>query len=328
MTSTIKGLFSAKVRGASLAAGLLLTAASASTATAATITVSSTCTFAKAVTSINNRSTQSGCTRSGTYGTSDTVVVPVGTFNIDKGVDITRSMTIHGGGKYDAYLQAVNGISNISEYAIQVANPNIVVKIDNLTLAGEGNVTGILVNGENDTNLNDNNLELNLVVVTSFGDSGIRNEGGRVLVQNSLIYLNSGVFGGGVANTNVINDNGTWGVGSFVSKYSSISINSSTALGGGIYSTGKLDVRSSSLQENFAQTDGGAIFVATTVNNASCSVGRDTPSAVQSDIDSNGAGSGGYSIISTTIPCNLHTTIGGGNTSPYCSANVTGCPNQ
>jgi hypothetical protein len=64
----------------------------------------------------------------------------------------------------------------------------------------------------------------------------------------------------------------------------------------------------------------------TTINNASCSVRRDTPTAPQSAIDSNSAGQGGYSIISTTVACNLYTTTGNGNSSPYCSSNVTGCP--
>jgi predicted outer membrane repeat protein len=324
MTSTIRGLFSAQSCGATLATALLLTAASASSAKAATITLSSTCTFAKAVTSINARSTQSGCTRSGTYGTNDTVTVPTGTFNIDTGVDITRSMTIHGSGRYNAHLQAILGISNTSDYAIQVANPNIVVKIDNLTLSGEQIVIGILVNGESDTNPNDNNLELNQVEVSYFGDSGIRNEGGRVLIQNSSISLNEGRYGGGVYNGSRLNDDGSWEIASFVAKYSSISLNGATAYGGGIYSTGKIDIRSSSLDENYAAYDGGAIFAATGTN-ASCSVSRDTPSAVQSSMNYNGA-SQGYSIISTTIPCNLHTTIGGFNSSPYCSSNVTGCP--
>jgi hypothetical protein len=326
MTSMIRGLFSAKSRGATLATALFLTSASASTAKAATITVSSTCTFAEAVTSINSRLTQPGCTRSGgSYGSNDTVVVPAGTFNIDRGVDITRSMTIHGAGKYDTTLQATWGISNITGYAIQIANPNIVVKIDNLGLNGEEIVTGIFVDGENDTNLNDNNLELNQVMVTSFGDSGIINLGGRVLVQNSEFYVNSGAFGGGISNTNVINENGSWGVGSLVVRYSFISLNSATISGGGIYNSGKLDVRSSSLGQNYAANDGGAIFQATTINNPSCSVRRDTPSAPQSSIVSNSAGQG-YGIISTTFPCNLYTTTGSGNSSPYCSANVTGCP--
>ena len=323
MTST-KGLFSVTARGATLATALLLTTASASTAKAATIAVSSTCTLKKAVTSINNRSNQSGCTRSGTYGTNDTVTIPAGTFNIDAGVDIKRSMTIHGAGQYDSYLQATPGISNSWEYAIQVADPNIVAKIDNLSLFGENIVIGILINAENDSNLNDNNLELNHVSVAYFGDSGIRNEAGRILIQNSSIYLNTGVFGGGIANTNIINDSGVWVVGSLVVKYSSISLNSADAYGGGIYNTGKLDLRSSFLGQNYAGTDGGGIFMATTVNNASCSVGRDTPNAPQSEISYNG--SPGASIISTTVYCNMHTTTGTGNSSPYCSGNVSACP--
>ena len=326
MTSTIKGSFSAKSRGATLATALLLSSAGASTAKAATITVSSTCTFAKAVTSINGQSTRSGCSRSGTYGTNDTVVVPAGSFPIATKVDITRSMTVHGMGKSNSTLYAVNGLSNTSGYAIQVADPNVLLKMDNLSLSGDEAVTGILVNGENDTNVNDNNLELNQVVVSSFGDSGIRNEGGRVVVQNTEIYVNSGVYGGGVYNGNAPNDDGTVTVGSFVAKYSFISLNYASGLGGAVYSTGKLDIRSTNLGQNHSDGDGGAIYVNTTVNNASCSVSRDTPSAPQSSISFNSADQG-FSIISTTIPCNLHTTTGSSNSSPYCtSGNVTGCP--
>ena len=325
----IKGLFSAKSCGRTLATALLLTLASVSTAKAATINVSSTCTFAKAVASLNDRpmTLPSGCSRSGTYGTNDTVVVPAGTFPIaTRGVDITRSMTIHGMGKSNSTLYVVPGLSNLSEYAIQVANSNILVKMDNLTLSGDQAVTGILVNGENDPNLNDNSLELNQVEVSSFGNSGIRNEGGRVLVQNTDIYVNSGVFGGGVYNGNAPNGNGTVTVGTFVAKYSFISLNYATGPGGGVYSSGKLDLRSTNLGQNHSDDDGGAIYVNTTVNNASCSVSRDTPSAPQSSISFNSADQG-YSIISSVIPCDLHTTTGSSNSSPYCTpGNVTGCP--
>jgi len=326
MTFTIKGLFSFKSGGRTLATALLLTLATASTAKAATISVSSTCTFAKAVSSINGQSTRSGCSKSGTYGTSDTVNVPAGSFPIATAVDITRSMTIHGAGKSNSTLYAVSGLSNTSQYAIQVANPNILAKIDNLSLIGDEAVAGILVNGENDPNVNDNNLELDQVVVQSFGDSGIRNEGGRVVVRNSEFYVNSGVYGGAIYNGNAPNDNGTVTVGSLIAKYSWISLNYASALGGGIYSTGKLDIRSTNLGQNHSDGDGGAIYVNTTVNNASCSVSRDTPSAPQSSISLNSADQG-FSIISTTIPCDLHTTTGSSNSSPYCTpGNVTGCP--
>jgi hypothetical protein len=73
MTSTINELISTKARGATLATALLLTSASASTAKAATVSVSSTCTFAKAVKTLNVRSNQTPCTHSGPWGTDDTV---------------------------------------------------------------------------------------------------------------------------------------------------------------------------------------------------------------------------------------------------------------
>jgi hypothetical protein len=322
MTSTIRPLYSVKARRLALATALLSTAAGASAAQAATITVGGACTLRNAVMSINNGSNYGGCSHSGTYGSGDTAVVPVGTFNVNSSINITRSMTIHGQGKYNAILQATN---LLSDYAIKVASPSIVVKIDNLTLNGTSAVTGILVNGEGVTNLNDNNLELNLVVITGCGDTGVRSEGARVLLQHSLIYLNSGVFGGGVANTNVQSDNGSWTLGTFVSKNSAISINYSSGHGGGIFSTGKMDLRSTLMQENEAAGQGGAIWVATTVNGASCNVTRDAPGADPSDFDSN-IGDQGYGIIATTIPCSFHDSIGANNSSPYCTSNVTNCP--
>lgn len=326
MNSTTFKTVSVRSRHATLALLLLFSSASAATAKAATITLSSTCTFAKAVTSINIQTTQSGCTRSGTYGSSDTVVVPNGTYNIGSPVDIQRSMTIHGGGKTTAYLQTT--FSSYA-YAINVANPSIVVKIDNLTLAAgfSNGDTGINVNGENDTNLNDNNLELSYVVVASFGNSGIYNQGGRILVQNTLIYLNSGAWGGGVLNVNGSNNDGSWVMGSFVAKYSAISINQAS-LGGGIYNTGKLDLRSTLMQQNYGADDGGAIYVNSIdelKSRASCNVRRDTASAAQSEIDDN-VSDNGWGIISTVIPCTMTGTIGSGNSSPYCSPLAAGCP--
>jgi hypothetical protein len=320
----IRSIFLGSARRAAFATALLSTAAGASAANAASITVGGACTFRNAVTSINNGSNYGGCSHSGTYGSGDTVVVPVGTFNIYQPIDIKRTMTIHGQDKYNAILQTTDPVAG---YAIKVANPSIVVKIDNLTLYGNSYCTGIYVDGEGDNNLNDNNLELNLVVVSGFGDTGIRGEGARILVQRSLIYENSGTIGGGVASVNVQNDNGSWTLGTFVSKNSAISFNFSSGYGGGIFSTGKMDLRSTLMQGNQAGNQGGAVWVATTVNGTTCNATRDTPSSAPSEFDEGVAGQG-YSIVASAVPCSLHDSIGSGNTSPYCTSNVSGCPNQ
>lgn len=112
-----------------IATSLLLALTAAQTAEAATVTVSSTCTLAKAVATVNAGVNQSPCTHSGSFGSNDTVVVPVGTFYIGSSIDITRSMTIHGGGKWSTFLY-VNDSSLY--YAIRVKSPSIVVKMDNL----------------------------------------------------------------------------------------------------------------------------------------------------------------------------------------------------
>jgi len=233
-------------------------------------------------------------------------------------------MTIHGLDKYNAILQATNAVSG---YAIKVANPSIVVKIDNVTINGNGGATGVYVDGEGDTNLNDNNLELNYVVVAGWGDTGVRGEGARILVQHSLIYENAGTFGGGVSSVNVQNDNGTWTLGTFVSKNSAISFNTSYGYGGGIFSTGKMELRSILMQGNHAANQGGAIWVATSTSGTTCSVVRDSVNSAPSEFDE-GSADQGYSIIASAVPCSLTGSIGSAHTSPYCTANVSGCPNQ
>lgn len=303
----------------------LIIIATATTAKAATVNVNSTCTVAKAVGTINSAANQSPCTHSGTFGVGDTVVIPVGTFDIASVINIKKSMTLHGGGKWDTFLNVTNAtLPN----AIQTGNPSIVAKIDNLFLSGPSNnsTTGIAVYGANDTNLNDNNLELDYVVISSFLNSGIINHGGRVLVQNSLIYLNSANFGGGVANTIDQNNNGTTAVGLFVSKYTAISINTALANGGGVYNVGRIDLRSTLMQQNTAALQGAAIFGSTSFTpNPSCNITRDVPSAAPSEFDDNIA-SQAYGIVASTVPCSFHDSIGSGNSSPYCSANTVNCP--
>jgi len=315
---------------------VLMASTAAQIAHAATVTVNSTCTVAKAVATINARANQSPCTHSGTFGSNDTVVVPDGNFDVTSPVDINRSMTIHGAGKWTTFLQIA---TSLATYAFKVNNPSIVVKIDNLFFAGPSDypasaMAGIVVNAANDSNLSDNNLELSYVVVSGFTGPGIINSGGRVLVSNTLIYLNTtGAWGAGVHSRVDMNSNGTQAVPSFVAKNSAISINTASSWAGGIYSEGKLDLRSTLLQENQAP-DGAAIFeyatyTSGTGKNTWCNVRRDSPTSAPSEIDDNVAsGEGQYSvsIIDSDIPCAFNDTIAAGNSSPYCNAGFVGCP--
>jgi len=322
--ATIRSIFSGGARRAAFAAALLSTAAGASAANAATVTVGGACTFRNAVVSINQGSNYGGCSHSGTYGSGDTVAVPLGTFNIYQSIDIKRAMTIQGQDKYNSILQATDTVSG---YAIKVANPSIVVKINSVTINGNGGATGIYVDGEGDTNLNDNNLELNLVVVSGWGDTGIRGEGARILVQHCLIYENTGTIGGGVASVSIQNDNGSWTLATFVSKNSAISFNTSSGYGGGIFSTGKMDLRSTLMQGNHAAAQGGAVWVAAPTSGVTCNATRDTATSAPSDFDE-GTADQGYSIVASAVPCSLHDSIGSDNAYPFCTANVSGCPNQ
>lgn len=303
---------------------LMLAFASVGTAQAATVTVSSSCTFAKAVGTINTRIDQMPCTHSGGFGSNDTVSVPAGTFQFDSVIDVRRSMTINGGGKWDTAVESTNP-SLVA--AIQISSPSIVVEIDNLTLSGAfGNTTtGITVYGANDTNLSDKNLTLNFVVVAGFNNSGLVNHGGRVLIQNTLIYLNTASFGGGVANSISQNNDGSTAVGLFVSKYSAISLNQASLEGGGVYNSGRIDLRSTLMQNNTAQFGAAIYGSASFTPNPSCNVSRDVPSARQSEFDDNIA-STAYGIVSSTVPCFMNDSKGQGNSSPYCDSTTVNCP--
>ena len=219
--------------------------------------------------------------------------------------------------------------------AIHITNASAVVKMDNLTLTANvaNNDVGIMVEGEDDTNLNDNNLELNYVVVSNFGGAGIENFGGRVLVQHALIYLNTGYEGGGVANVN--GWNGTVKVATFVAKNSAISENTAW-WGGGVWSNGRLDLESTLLQYNHSVGDGtnggngGAVYVAALpdVPSPSCKVGRDTaPGSPPSEFDGNVADYL-FGIMYSEIPCSLNDSIASGNlpVGEDCSSWVGNCP--
>lgn len=331
MNSTKPWNFSTKSRFATVATMLLLSAASTSTAKAATITLNhnfNPCTFVKAVTSINSRSTQSPCTASGFYGTNDTIVIPNdsnnNSFDITAPVNITRSMTIHGAGKWVTNLQST---ADFGSQVIHITNPSAVVKMDNLQVAGApgNNDIGIYVEGESDSNLNDNNLELNYVIIAVFNNTGLENFGGRVLIQNTLIYQNNGFWGGGVQNVNGLTGSSTWWVAKFVAKNSAISFNNASR-GGGIWSNGRLDLESTLMQNNYSSEDCGAVWATAlaSIPNPSCKVGT-IAGSYPSEFDSNTADSG-YSIVSSSIGCTITGATAVGNTSPYCSAGVTGCP--
>jgi len=132
-----------------------------------------------------------------------------------------------------------------------------------------------------------------------------------------------------------MNANETQAVPSFVAKNSAISLNTALSWAGGIYSEGKLDLRSTLLQQNQAP-EGAAIYEAATYTsgtgkNTWCNVERDSPNSVPSEVDDNVAsGNGQYSvsIINSDIPCDFHDTLASGNSSPYCNAGFVGCPQQ
>lgn len=117
----------------------------------------------------------------------------------------------------------------------------------------------------------------------------------------------------------------TWWVAKFVAKNSAISYNNAST-GGGIWSNGRLDLESTLLQNNYSSGDGGAVWVTVVsgVPSPSCKVGTISGS-YPSEFDSNTSDTG-FSIVSSSIPCSITGATATGNTNPYCSSSVTGCP--
>src|SRR5438132_14235472 len=91
---------------------------------------------------------------------------------------------------------------------------------------------------------------------------------------------------------------------------SAIQISSSSLYGGGFYNAVKMDLRSTLMQQNQADS-GAAIYVPNFVNSTTCSVTRDVATAAPSEIDDNVAGKL-YSIEFSTVLCTMHDTIGSG----------------
>jgi hypothetical protein len=132
-------------------ATLLLSALPAQNALGATITLTSTCSLSKAVAWINTGVSQNGCTKSGTIGSNDTIIVGLNyqEFTIDSTVEIKKSMTLQSWSFY-GNLKTTNTSTPI---AIKIAAKDIVVTFNAIILRGvAGNATtGIHVDGTTDT---------------------------------------------------------------------------------------------------------------------------------------------------------------------------------
>ncbi|HEX6276221.1 MAG TPA: hypothetical protein VFZ53_24435, partial [Polyangiaceae bacterium] len=130
---------------------LFMSALLTPSALGATITLNPTCSFAKAVEWINTGTAQSGCTRSGTLGSNDTIVVGLNhqEFTINDTVEIKKSLTVQSWSFYGTLKTTNPSTAN----AIVIAEKDILVRFTAIILRGVTNnqTTGFYVVGTNDT---------------------------------------------------------------------------------------------------------------------------------------------------------------------------------
>ncbi len=102
---------------------------------AATLNVSGGCTLPIAIDSVNAGANQSGCTASGSYGSSDTISIPAGTITLNTNLpQITEDVTIHGAGMNTT---AIDGSSGAYD-GIQAVG--VAITIQDMKIASYANV--------------------------------------------------------------------------------------------------------------------------------------------------------------------------------------------
>ena len=191
-----------------LAVSLTL-ALSAEAAYGATITLTPTCSFAKAVAWVNTPGTpQSGCSRSGSFGNNDTIIVGLNNqeFTIDSAVEIKKSLTIQNW-SFSGTLKTTNPTIGT---AITIAASNIVVHFIAIQLQGIANNTtrGLFVDGTADTHESTaSKVIMDSSRITGFRRTGIHIYQGGVALNNTTLDHNS--FPGGMGGAIRIDETST-----------------------------------------------------------------------------------------------------------------------
>lgn len=99
---------------------------------AATLNVSGGCTLPIAINSVNAGSDQSGCTATGSYGTSDTINIPAGTITLTADLPtITESVSIEGAGLTQTIISGDNG--QFSVFEAEITDGNVAISSMKLT---------------------------------------------------------------------------------------------------------------------------------------------------------------------------------------------------
>jgi predicted outer membrane repeat protein len=235
---------------------LLLSALPAKAARAATITLDSACTFAEAVAWINTPTSgysKDGCTRSGSFGSNDLIIVGLdyAEFGISSTIEIKKSLTV-ASWKFYGHLNVTNRYLST---AIKIVEKDILVRFSAivLTAPSRNSMTGILVDGTNDTNNSFTaKFKMNDSRITGFRRSGIKIYQGGVEMYNTTLEDNSNTSSVGGA-VRILSETkygrllaeDCWFIGNTAQK------------GGAIYNNGNLYVARTDFTDNVATKSGG-----------------------------------------------------------------------
>lgn len=272
----------------------LALALSAEAAFAATITLTPTCSFAKAVAWVNTPGTpQSGCSRSGSFGNNDTIIVGLNNqeFTIDSTVEIKKSLTIQNWSFYGTLKTTNPSLAT----AIKVAARDIVVHFIAIVLRGvAGNkTTGLWVDGTADTHESSiSKVVMDSSRIADFGRTGIYIYQGGVTLNGTTLDNNinpsSLAMGGAVRIETTTKYGELDAVGCLFSG-------NRAWRGGAIYNHGVANIKESRFSGNRATTirgDGsGAVIYA-----VRSTVNYYTAFSAGGDFDSNVADFAGYPI--------------------------------
>jgi predicted outer membrane repeat protein len=312
---------------------LSMSALPAETALGATITLNPTCSFSKAVTWINTGTAQSGCTKSGTIGNNDTIIVGLNhqEFTISSTVEIKKSMTIQSWMFYGT-LKTTNPTTPI---AIKIATGNILVQFSAIILRGVANntTTGIHVDGTASTPNApfDPMVIINSSRITGFRRSGMYIYQGNVDTYNTEFDNNSNLssFTAGGGRGGAVRIESSTKIGRL--NVDSCWFNGNTAKrGGAIYNHGNLNMHNGMFYDNVATYNGAGTGAA--IYAEYFPINYYTALSSGGYFENNQADTGGYSIVAGalaefagSIPFEAV-----GNSTPLCEnpTGQQGCPIQ
>jgi hypothetical protein len=319
-------------------AALSISALAAETALGATITLNSTCTFAEAVGWINtptSATSKDGCTRSGSFGSNDTIVVGLDhqEFTIGDTVEIKKKMTIQSWSIYGT----LKTTSTSTPIAIKIAAKDIVVQFNGIIVRGVANntTTGIHVDGTADTpglGIDAFKVIMSNSRITGFRRTGMYIYQGSVKMSATQLDDNSNL-------TNLSEGGGRGGAVRIESSTKAAKllfqdgwvVGNRARRGGAFYNHGVLQFSNSSFYDNVATRigGGGTGAVVFAENNP---VNYYTAFSGGGHFENNQADPGGYSIVAGAaaefgLP-DPFTAIG--NSVPLCenAFGAVGCPTQ